>query len=222
MATSHFTYHFTDDVVQVQTSLGVWHQYFVFLLDGFPIQSVHVFQVEAITESTPNFIIDLCPFFGIVYMGYHIFQINGISQICFSSREIAYEDLSSFREDGFLAAWSNAERCSFGYGFFLLCFQVECLGIASATIIYFLSIREEITVHTSWQWQLDDASENTICIHLYNSLFLFILFGRICFTVRRKQRRRSILGKHRHINTVHTVVGMVPFQLSVSRIEIAC
>ena len=146
MSASYFTDHFPDDVIQIQTGLGVWYQYFIFLLDGFPIQSMHVFQVETVAESTPYFIINLCPFFGIIHWCDHILQIYGISQISLSGREVANEDLSAFREYSFLATWGNIERSSFGYGFFFLGLKVESFGVASTSIIYFLSIREEITV----------------------------------------------------------------------------
>ena len=135
MATTYFANHFTDDVVQVEASLGVWYQHFVFFLDGLPVYAMHVFQVETIAVGTPYFIVNLCPFFGIIYMSHHILQADGILHISLSSREVAHEHLSTLREECLLAAWSKAERCTFGHGFFFLSLEIECLCIASAIII---------------------------------------------------------------------------------------
>ena len=137
--------HLADDVVQIKTSLGIGNKYLILLLNGLPVDTVHILQVETITESTPYLIIDLCPLLHIIDVSNHILRADGILQISLGCGEVGNEHLTTSCEESLLAAGSYRERC-IGNGLLLLCLQIEGLRTTCSSVIDLLAIREEVTV----------------------------------------------------------------------------
>ena len=81
VAHGKLTYHLSDDVVQIQTGLGIRYQDCIAVTDGFPVVAMHVLQVEAVAESTPCLVEDLCPLLLVVHIGIQVAQIYGIVQL---------------------------------------------------------------------------------------------------------------------------------------------
>ena len=64
--------HLTDYIIEVQARTHVRQQHGVFVFDGLPVASVHVFNVVAVAEGAPDLVEDLRPLLTVVNYGNHI------------------------------------------------------------------------------------------------------------------------------------------------------
>src|SRR5574344_131845 len=119
MPSCNLANHLADDIIEVESCLGVRYEDFVFCFDSFPIAAVHVFLIISIPESSPNLIKDLWPFLSIVHSGFKVTQISLIVQSCFSSREVADIEIATFAENGFGGSEIHDEGSICHYIFFL-------------------------------------------------------------------------------------------------------
>ena len=169
---------------------------------------MHIFHIEAVTESTPCLIEYLCPFFRIISCNLHVRKIHSFAQISLTQRNIGHIDLPSFVEQCFFTAGSYGHRSTVGNTFFFLLFEIVYFRTASAEIVNFITISIEVSVTGTCQRELDNTIRNTIHIDLHNrtfgcsfflSVFLrffffrFILFCYSHFGILFQEGRRSIL-----------------------------
>ena len=236
MATIQLADHLADDVVQVQTSLGIRDEHLVFCLDRIPIHPVHIRQVETVAVSPPCFIENLRPFLRVIDRDLHVRQVHRIAQVCFSRRDIRHINIIALKEERFLAAGFDTHLGAIGNHILFLLFQIVHFRAAASPVINFIPIRVEVAIIGRAHRQFDDAVRNTVEVDLDNrsgsfffpsllllcrSVFLRFIFGHGNLRVLFHKRRRSVFGKQCEINPVHIIIDMVPFQRSVGRIEIA-
>ena len=170
MTTGQFADKFTDHIVQVQTRLHVRQQHSILLLQGFPIASVHILHIVAITESTPNLIVDLRPFFAEVHRCHQIVCIHSLIQTHTVCWEVHYIDLSTLIYYSLLGTSTILYAATLKHFLVLLCGEVKYAGSLSTTIIELFAVREETTsIATHTDRQLDDATKDAIWIYLHRS-----------------------------------------------------
>ena len=141
MAAIQFANHFTDHIIQIQTSLHVRKKNGIFFFDRFPVHAMHVLHIETITVSTPCLIEYLCPFFRIIHRNLHIGKIDSITQINTAGRYVGHIDLSSFIEKSLFTSRCNRHGGSVSNSFFLLLFQIVHFCSAATIIPDFFTIR---------------------------------------------------------------------------------
>ena len=81
MTACEFGNHLAYDVVEVIAGLGIGQQRCIFFLYCVPVDSVHVFKIETVAESTPCFIEYLRPLLGIVYSSCHVAQVDALAEL---------------------------------------------------------------------------------------------------------------------------------------------
>ena len=87
VAAGKLGYHLADEVVEVEASLYPGKQGGVFVVDGFPVYTVHVFEIEAVAVGTPGLVENLRPLGGIVDDGNHVGEVDGFFELHFRCRE---------------------------------------------------------------------------------------------------------------------------------------
>ena len=140
MTTVQFADHFTDDVVQIQTCLGIWDKHLIFCFDRIPIYPMHILYIETIAISPPCLIKNLRPFLRIIDRNLHIRQVHRITQVCLSRRNIRHIKSITFEEEHFLATGFDTHRSAIGHHVFLLLFQVEYSRTATSPVVNLVSV----------------------------------------------------------------------------------
>ena len=191
---------------------------------------MHVLQIVAVAEGTPDLVIELGPLLGVVHRGYEPVQRDFVLQAHLRAGR-RHVQVASLHEEGLLIAVPDHHP---GIGAFLVLLggEVEHAGAAAAAVPELGPVAVEAA---SLDGQFHDAVHDAVGIHLRGGLFsrlrgaafLRIGLGLVCSglfhlndRIRRNQRRGRVLGQHGHIDAGHVTVGIVPFDAAVLRVQV--
>ena len=238
VAAGDFGDHLADDVVHVQPRLGVRNQDLILGLDGLPVASMHIFQVVAVAEGAPDLVEKLGPFLAVVDRRDEAVEGHLVLQAHLRAGG-GHIQVAALHEDGLLVAAADRHP---GVDAVLVLArgEVEDAGTAAAAVPELGTVAIEAPAIDR---ELDDAVQDAVRVDLHGlragglvglrlrglaalgRLGLRGLLRRVRldlhFRVLGDQRRRRILGEHRHIDAGHVAIGVVPLDVAVLRVQVA-
>ena len=241
VATSEFANHSADNIGQIDAIFHIRQQHGIFVVYGFPVNAVHIFEIEAIAESAPCLVVDLRPFLSIIDVAHHIVEVHRVRQVGFALGEVGDIYFAALIDNYLFHTRHNAHIGVGGNVFVLLFSEVVGMHATVAIVVERFAIACEAIVATCAKRHAHYAVGDALNVHLYGhrlcfiglsiGIFAFFLvgfrLGSIGFlrfgavTIAFEERRRRVGSQSGEIDAIHLRVGEIPFHRAVDRVEIA-